>query len=60
VSSNAHALLTVDDVRQRLGGNKSRRWVLDQARSGRLPALKIGAEWRFHWQTILARLGKSR
>ena len=39
------SLLTVDDVAAHLA--RPKEWVRNAARSGRLPAVKVGAYWRF-------------
>jgi excisionase family DNA binding protein len=61
-SQNAERLLSVEDVSTYLG--VSERWVYDQVRSGRLPAMYIARSWRlrpqavdafaesFHWRPV--------
>lgn len=54
--SDLDQLLTVDPFLEWLNepiGPKRRRWVMRLAREGRIAALKIGREWRFHRPTIL-------
>jgi hypothetical protein len=49
------ALLTPEEFAARVGGGATARWAMDQARSGAVPAVKLGREWRFHPRTILER-----
>ena len=43
-------LLTIDDVATYLG--VSPRWVYDQVRSGRLPAMLIARSWRLRREAV--------
>ena len=55
MNKGVNGLLTVSEMLAVLGGKRSRRWLLDQAREERIPALKVGGEWFFHLPTILAK-----
>jgi hypothetical protein len=50
-------LIDADAMLAWIGGNKNRRWLLKHARSGKIPAVKLGGEWRFHPRTVLAQCG---
>jgi hypothetical protein len=45
-------LLTVEDVAARWG--RSPRWVADQLRARRFPAMKVGAQWRMSEADVAA------
>ncbi len=54
--SDSDQLLSVDQFLVWLGKPivpKMRRWVMRLAREGKIPALKVGREWRFHRPTIV-------
>jgi hypothetical protein len=36
-----------------VGDRKGRRWAMDLARRGALPAFKVGKDWFFHPRTVL-------
>jgi excisionase family DNA binding protein len=49
-NSSQSRLLTIDDVAEYLG--VSQRWVYDQVRRGRLPAMLIARSWRSHQDAV--------
>lgn len=51
------AMITPEQMLKWIGGGKSRRWLLKNARIGKIPAVKLGGEWRFHPRTVLAQCG---
>jgi len=43
-------LLTIEDAASYLG--VSERWVYQQVRNGRLPAMLIARSWRLRWEAV--------
>jgi len=48
-------LLTTREIASEL--QKSTRWVSVNAKAGVLPGVKVGGEWRFDLEKVLAHLG---
>ncbi len=46
-------LMTPEEFAKWVGG-KDAKWAKRRARQKQIPAVKMGAEWRFHPRTVLA------
>ena len=50
LATSSSRLLTIEDVASYLG--VSERWVYQQVRNGRLPAMLIARSWRLRWEAV--------
>lgn len=52
-------LLTPQQFAEWVGGGATERWALDQARTEKIPSVKLGREVRFHPRTVLEKCAKN-